>query len=202
MSDGRVGRIGARVLGAIVPTGRLAASGSVYRRAVSCARSELGDEVAVERLRTETARNRKAGIAALRSLEGDRKQFDIDRAYRLLEAAVCGTPVRPAPVEHGELFAREENLGRLPLTEAIETLVGLEPRLADVLAHGPEQSKAPMLRVNELVGPNSQHRDSLVRSQLALSIAAHTLATGPDATGRDGDGASYFSAERKRVVRA
>jgi hypothetical protein len=196
----------ARAFARLMPIGSFAAVRSISRSAMSYAHSECTDDEALHRLKKDVGSNVKAARAALTVFQRARGEFDGDRAYRLLEAVVREAPVETAPAAHRERFAREKELGWLPLDEAIAKLIELEPRLSSLWRGNAAQqrgddSQEQAERVNGLVGPNSESADPLVRSQLALSIVHHVLATAGDGVS-GAQRLSYFSAPRKRVARA
>jgi hypothetical protein len=76
---------------------------------------------------------------AIKHLGAPRTSYLDDRAYRLLTAAVDGTPVRPIDPAVFEQFSAEARLGRMSLSNAFAYLVSLEPRLADEQARRAEE---------------------------------------------------------------
>jgi hypothetical protein len=184
-------------------------SNSVYRGALKQACSSLSDAEAREQLRELVAETKRGGRGALRTLKTCRAEYHGDRAHRLLSAVLEDRPVEPAPADKALLFGREERLGHLPLRDAFAVLKDLEPRLASLEQDGQSIGRSPKEGVtpdgqllNGLVGPLSAHPDELMRTQLALSIAAQYIAiiSGSEQLG-DG-GTSYFESPRKKVVRA
>jgi hypothetical protein len=193
-------------LARLSPIAGLADVRSISRRAMYYAHSGYTDEEAAARLRKDVGTNIKAARTALAGINRARSEFDGDRAFRLLDAVVREVPVEAAPIASSELFAREEELGRLPLDEARAKLIALEPRLsslwtANATRRTGDDVPGQIEHVNSLVGPGSENSDPLLRSQLALSVMHHVLAT-TDGDLLDTRQVSYFSAPRKRVVRA
>jgi hypothetical protein len=151
---------------------------------------DCDDEAARALLAQEVAPGQRESEAALKLLGSRRDEFLSDRAFRLLYAVTHRLPVEPMPGEWQELFRREERLGKLPLATAYAELVEMEPRLIDA-------EFAPML-----VGPNAEHSDPLVRSQLALSITAQQEAVVRGELDQGQANISYFAAPLKRVRRS
>lgn len=199
-----------RAIGAIVSLGLADAPGDdrlIYRKALSVACTEKSDEEAVEHLQSIVALSERTARAALRLLASKRDSYETDRAYRVLEAAIARAPVGAPPIELRELFAREEALGRLPVSAAVERLIELEPRLECLWPSGvpnkkdaaPKNASHPLAK--QLLGPGVENPDPVVRSNLALSIASHLLALEEQGVEPADLVTSYFAAHRKRVVR-
>jgi hypothetical protein len=181
---------------------------AVTRRVVSVACSEMGDEQALGRLRGFVEDDSRVARVAAEQLLSSRDEYATDRAYRLLVAAIDGTPVGDPPDALKELFDRESELGRVPVERAFAILTELEPRLKDAWAddYAPDGRSVPAIdlarrSVKGLLGPGSENPDPLVRSNLALSVASHYVELGGDEADPDDRQASYFGARRKRVVR-
>jgi hypothetical protein len=181
---------------------------AIYRAAILHARLDCDDESAKARLAEEIAPHRRGRDAALRMLRRGRGEFLSDRAFRLLYAATHDLPVEPRCRQMEELFGREARLGRLPVATAYAQLVEMEPRLGDPeLSHRGSSETATNatpagMRLSMFLGPNAQHPDPLVRSQLALSIAAQYQAVLRGDLGEGAENASYFAATRKMVLRS
>jgi hypothetical protein len=199
-----------RVFAALIPKGTRVTMDQreIYRKALKLACSEMSDRDAVGELRSIVGIvGERMARQSLSELGDGREEYMTDRAYRLLEAAVDGEPVEAPPAELAGLFAREDALGRLPIGLAVERLTELEPRLKDVwpadVPDGGEASwsnDAPRA-VKELLGPRMENPDPLVRSNLALSIASHFLALDKEGANPRDSETSYFSANRRRVVK-
>ncbi len=61
-----------------------------------------------------------------------RDDYIDDRTYRLLAAAAADTTVAPIPLERVDLFAQEEEIGRMPMEQAFGRLAEIEPGLLDL----------------------------------------------------------------------
>jgi hypothetical protein len=194
-----------------------AARGVILRAALRAAHSTEPDEDARHRLKEELASKRQQAQDALTIFSRMREQFDTDRAYRLLHAAMTDTPVQPIAAECYDLFLSEEQLGRMPLSEAFAFLAKRQPMLhqferaaaaadgvtwalqrSDTAAHDDMLDAHP--HVSTVLGPGAQDcTDPLLRSQLALSIASQHLAI--IAGSHDGDDlCSYFASPKKRMT--
>jgi hypothetical protein len=168
----------------------------LMRAALHLAHSDLGDEVAREQLH-ETARTHPRGArGALRSLGVDRGEYDVDRAYRLLRAAISNREVEPIEHERAALFTREETLGRMAMSEALDLLRELQPALPEPGSDAFVASSLTTLLGPRAVGSN----DALVRSQLALSIATQYVAIVRGRSDLGSPTTPYFLAPRKIVV--
>ncbi len=167
----------------------------IVRAALSLGHSELSDEEARTQLRSDVLVQTRGARAALKSLSTSRDEYEGDRAYRLLEAAIADVPVRPIDSEVKELFEREAELGHLSVSQAISRLEELEPALTKLLAKPSGQS------LSRFLGPGAQHPDPLVRSHLALSIAHHFLSILSGSKEFGDLSTSYFRAPRRLVVR-
>jgi hypothetical protein len=196
---------------------RWAARGVISRASPRAAHSAEPDEDARRHLMEELASNGQHAQDALAIFERMRGQFDADRAYRLLYAAMTDTPVQPIAADRRDLFLREEQLGRMPLSEAFGFLAKHQPvlyqlekatraavehvtqALTDEAKSRDDSVEAP-LHISALLGPSAQDcTDPLLRSQIALSIASQYLAI--VAGSHDGDDScSYFESPNKRMT--
>ncbi len=185
--------------------------------------SPLGDSEVCARLRERVPGDGVGVTEALEHSARMRDDFIRDRAYRLLAAAAAGDPVEPIQPAKRELFAAEENLGRMPLRQAFEFLEQLEPGLRKARAAveslppeprpspgadrpsgkvrvGPDQRIRRALNEHAAVGPTSANDHALVRTNLANSIATTYL----DILVRNPSGGdtsvSYFDSPAKRQV--
>jgi hypothetical protein len=181
---------------------------NIYNYVLQLARSEQDDKAACTALRKRIGKNRsRAARSALALLSRSESDYETDRAGRLLEAVINDQPVSAVDPTKQVLFMRERELGLLSLHDAIAALSELEPRLTHLLnevinrpsdkrdAHG------TVARLNQLVGPNADLHDELVKSQLALSVVSHYIAGVNLANENDWE-TSYFAAPRQLVVRA
>jgi hypothetical protein len=196
---------------------QFAARRAVLRAALRAAHSADSDEDARKRLQKELKADPRRLSRALAFLSARRDRFDMDRAYRLLHGAVTDAPVQPSPVDRRDLFSCEEKLGRLPLGEAFAFLAERQPMLHQFeRAAGASNGVIQGLRdenitadgdvvdafrhVSVLLGPGAQGSiDSLLRSQLALSIASQHLAI-VAGTDEGDDSCSYFASSKKRMT--
>jgi hypothetical protein len=214
-SHALVQRLAARVLAR--KKRQFAARRAVLRAALRAAHSADSDEGARQRLKTELQADVGCLSQALDFLRTRRDRFDFDRAYRLLDAAITDTPVEPIAVDRHDLFIGEEQLGRMPLSEAFvflakrrpvlnqferaakatngvtQTLLGDDAEAEDDMGDTPPH-------VSAVLGPGAQDcTNPLLRSQLALSIASQHLAI--LAGSHDGDDScSYFASPKKRMT--
>jgi hypothetical protein len=180
-----LGRVGCALLRRAAPAldrAQFAEQSAVYRAAVGARESRLSDEHAKLELQAAIAAYPN-GVASTLSLLGQgRDSYAKDRAFRLLSAATTGGPVKPMPPESADLFTRERELGHLPLRDAFARLKSLEPALAELereiaagrltpaRGHGFSMVEIPL-------GRTVAHDEPLLRSDLALNIAAHYLNT-------------------------
>lgn len=182
----------------------------VARLALDAAYSAASDEVAVRRLRDHVTSHPAEARAALKLYAQRRDRFDLDRAYRLLAAAVTGEAVQPIPSDRYGLFDRERQLGRMPLSEAFAVLADREPQLRNLAAaarskahstgatHSPDEDAETTTSWKAPPDENAQD-DPLYRSELARSIATQYLAIVDGS--HDGDASSsYFALPRKKIV--
>jgi hypothetical protein len=196
---------------------RLVAHGEILRAALRAAHSVEADEDARHRLKDQLGDNIHQASHALTMLARMRHQYDLDRAYRLLKAALTDTPVQPSAPESRELFESEARLGTMPLPDAFAFLAQHRPQLRqletarNVTSDLDEQARRLSginatgvaeedLRLSSILGPAAVDcAEPLLQSQLALSIASHYLAS-PSPNYDGGHVDSYFSAPRKRMT--
>jgi hypothetical protein len=174
-------------------TPRGAGRGIPLRAALRAAHSAESDEDARSRLSHELGGSKRDIHHALNILAAKRDQFDMDRAYRLLHAAITSDPVESIRSDLRELFSQEEQLGRIPLAQAFAFLAERQPGLSHLHA-------AAAQPVSALLGPAARNcSDPLLRSQLALSVVSQHLAI--QSGSQEGDiSCSYFSAPRKTIT--
>ena len=191
-------------------------SNVILRAALRCARSEASDQDAVKVLNESIGDDVGLARVALGRL-GNRTDFETDRARRVLRAAIKGTAVEAPNPNMVGLFMREEQLGRLPINEALTILIELEPEIEKIYSaelagkstpsssyRSPKVGRnvvPPETLLSAVVGPNSQHSDELMRSTIALSVAAHCLSLQTGLLNGD-TASSYFSAPLARVVKS
>jgi hypothetical protein len=194
----RILRVARSMITKLVPVGA-SDSRAVMRAAARQARSTLDDARAKSELEREVSAHGDGVRNAHDALRRDRAEFVTDRAFRLLDAVVCDTSVDAISAAKIDIFTREEELGRTSVELAFGQLAEMEPRLDELVR---SRGEAPTIRLSELVGPNAQHPDPLMRSQLALSIATHYLAILNGKLPPEAKNESYFSARRRVVVRS
>jgi hypothetical protein len=152
--------------------------------------SHLADEEAANRIRPvvrSDARGARATLAYVTRTRDRSLGYETDRAYRVLSAAMTGAQPRPVSGDNAALFERERALGWTPLCEAFDQLAGTVPELSE-LARTVESAPAPsewIRRVEQLIGPASAQSDPLLRSSLALTVAARYLGVLSRASDRD-----------------
>jgi hypothetical protein len=151
--------------------------------------SRLSDPEAVEEMRAVVRAHTDAVQPSLAYVEEVRDYiggYIPDRAYRILTAAIAGREPEPPDPADTVLFARERELGWLPLVDALDRLARLVPELEplrDDLAcktegRGDSLVLEPrtVLRLIDVVGgPRSNHRDPLLRSHLAQEVVANAI---------------------------
>ncbi len=181
---------------------------AVIREALRAAQSSATDECAREQLAQKVLLSSSDAHAALKFFSDRRDRFDMDRAYRLLVAAIASDHVEPVPASRREQFAREEWLGRLPLDEAFAFLAAHDQRLetlAAVAANSREESPtadglpARMPPPPLLPSASDDMYALLHESPLARSIATQYLSI-LDGSDTAEPSASYFALRRKAVV--
>jgi hypothetical protein len=162
----------------------------VTRAARKDAYSSLDDEAAKARLceHLEAEREVAGPEVVQEALTHFRQRDDYidDRAYRLLAAAAAGEAVAPIPPERAELFAQEEEIGRMPMEQAFGRLAKIEPGLLDLKSQVeaveqsddpgscglPKQIREPLHR---LVGGGASSDHELLHTTLATSIVHQYL---------------------------
>lgn len=159
----------------------------ILRAAQAMAYRDVDDEAAktalTGQLKQSTGELAEALQDMTRFATTSRDDYIHDRAYRLLAASASGTGVAPPPPERSVLFAREESLGRMPISQAFAVFKDIEPRLLDVERKATvveledNGSLPPDLRrrLGVLVGGGAERDDELLRSTLASSTAQHYL---------------------------
>jgi hypothetical protein len=152
------------------------------------AASDAVDDVAAAALGAEVEDRDSAAVRAIEDLGDPRDNFLYDRAYRLLTAVVDGGPVRPIDPAMADLFAAEEELGRLPLQESFASLAQTEPRLAEVEREfgarrsefAEENSRKKVIeaignRTESLVGFGARKQRWLLRSDITDAVVFRYL---------------------------
>jgi hypothetical protein len=153
--------------------------------------SQLTDIEAVERMRPIVLDSPKAAKAARAHVTEARNNggYIADRGYRVLTAAIAGTPPAPIAPQNVELFERERELGLTPLEDAFEQLAAIVPELRELKEHATARAELPRdserelpidrTFTNEVIGLAdlcSKHPDPLVRSALAAGIVLRYIA--------------------------
>jgi hypothetical protein len=180
------------------------------------AMAEESDSRALVAIEDEVRSHVEAAREARQRLAPHISCYDGDRAVRLLDAALSGSPVHPIRAECVELFGEEARLGRMPLREAFAELASREPELERIMQGFEERHAALMASIDEspevpprsagfvmlrdaqqevdrIIGTKARHADPLLRSYLPRNIAFSWLAVisgGPPHMDPD---ASYFS---------
>jgi hypothetical protein len=176
-------------------------------------RSRMSDDEALGELRSRVPDNEVGLANAVRLASVRRTDYLNDREYRLLSALADGMPVRDMDPALADLFEAERELGWLPLTEACERLVALEPRLGDVMnrAQAPgfrrrdgesardTAKRARPLRedVSALLGYSGQ-RYPLLRSDISASIFLQYIWVMTNGRRRDLLSTPYFAERHVR----
>jgi hypothetical protein len=182
-----------------------------YKAATRAAYSSLDDEAAKLVLADRLDADSKVLNEATIDLSRRRDDYIHDRAYRLLSAAVAGTPVQATPPERQDLFAEEAALGRMPIEQAFARLAEMEPRLLEVQrqvqrgrADGDAEESGLLKRLREslggLVGGGASRHHELLRTSLASSIAHQYMWQLTGATEFGSPTAAYFDSRGTRVV--
>lgn len=155
----------------------------LLERARGLAGSDLNDETACQALRKQLSSDEEPARLAIEKLGKLRDNYLDDRAYRLLTAAVEGTPVRPIDPAVRDLFQAEARLGRMSLNDAFEYLASIEPRLHEVIRRrleGPPPKQGWSVKKEEseldLVGRFAENSNPLVNSELAASVVRQYIA--------------------------
>lgn len=155
----------------------------VTETARALAAGDLDDAAACAKLRARLPRDRRVARDAIEDLGERRTSYLDDRAYRLLTAAVEGTPVRPIDPAVSEQFAAEAELGRLSLPDAFAYLVALEPRL-----RAARSQPADTL----LVGPWATGPHAVLNTELAAGVVREYAASTRGGRAPDADPTPMF----------
>jgi hypothetical protein len=143
--------------------------------------SHLSDEEAANRLRDVVRSDPPGARATLTYVTRIRDgscEYDTDRAYRVLRAAMSDASPEPASPGKAEPFERQRELGWSSLDEAFDQLADAVPELAEVAQTAESEPSASdwIKRVENLIGPRSPHERSttplLARSDRRREIAA------------------------------
>jgi hypothetical protein len=148
------------------------------------AESGRSDEELLENVAADAVRRPDDARRALALLATQRDRFEMDRAYRILSAAIHGNSVEPVPQDRRELFARERDLGRMPIAQAFAMLADRRPRLsaaASVAASSSEiesvlRARRQAVRAGQLLAGLPGEDDALLETDLARSIVEQYLA--------------------------
>jgi hypothetical protein len=159
----------------------------ITQSALRQAASVEDDETAAAALRDSVKDGGVAVLDAIEDLGDPRDNFLYDRSYRLLTAAVDGSPVRPIDPTIRDLFLAEERLGRLPLKDAFVWLAQMEPRLLDLEGEvrerhwdraddpGHQVHRFVVRRAGQLVGFGVRGKGWLIRSDIAEAVVLRYL---------------------------
>lgn len=142
--------------------------------------SHLSDDEAANRLRDVVRSDppgARATLAYVTRIRDGSCEYETDRAYRVLRAAMSDAspePVSPGKAEH---FERQRELGWSSLDRAFDQLADAVPELAEVAQTVESEPSASdwIKHVENLIGPRSQQDDPLPRSSLALTVVARYL---------------------------
>jgi hypothetical protein len=142
--------------------------------------SHLSDEEAADRLRGVVRSDppgARATLAYVTRIRDGSCEYETDRAYRVLRAAMSGASPEPVSPGKAELFERQRELGWSSLDEAFDQLADAVPELAEVAQTvDSEPSASDWIKlVENVIGPRSPRDDPLLRSSLALTVAARYL---------------------------
>jgi hypothetical protein len=121
-----------------------------------------------------------------------RRDFLNDRAYRLLVGVRDGGTVPAIDAARREQFAREEELGRLPLPEAFAQLAATRPELRD-LENRARAGEVPRREVAAAVDAVTNHDERTVMR----IVAAHVM----DCTRNRDDSTPLFDRDPRRDLR-
>jgi hypothetical protein len=159
------------------------------------------DAAASAELQTRLPEDPDAIRGAVDHLGALRTSYLDDRAYRLLTAAVQGTPVRPIDPDVAEQFVQEAQLGRMSLDDAFAQLISLEPRLSDLQPRPSDQRAKERGGLTTrsgqpIVGPGAESAHAVVNTDLARGVVVEYLAVTRDGSAREPDLTPFF--ERKR----
>jgi hypothetical protein len=182
-----------RVIRRLTGAEKMNESRVVFGAALTLAQSDKTDDEVRVMLQRKVAQCPKGTTHALAMLRSHRDSFEQDRAYRLLEAVVTDSPVSEVDPRSGELFRREQELGNMPIEDAVAYISALEPKLMDL------KSSQARSDIGRLVGPRATHGDPLVRTQLSLSIVYHYISIEEGQISKGDKRESYFASPVKRV---
>ena len=135
----------------------------------------LDDDAACAELRGYLPEDPHTARYAIEHLGALRTSYLDDRAYRLLTAAVDGTPVRPIDPAVREQFLAEAELGRMSLSDAFAFLSSLEPRLTADAARAsvqpPRKQGFSFGRSDPpIVGAWAKSPHAIINTELAASV--------------------------------
>jgi hypothetical protein len=144
------------------------------------------DALAAEQLRDAVGQKPKRAVKYwLEDLEAHRETRAGDRAFRIAQAAVTNSAVRPVEPARVELFTRLDEMESMPIADAFARLVKLVPELGELSKTLPPlpEGKHDRLRwdlqlskrLRWLVGPWSEHPDPLVRTSAMATLAEDFL---------------------------
>jgi hypothetical protein len=136
--------------------------------AYTLAATDSDDETAAAEIRREVDRQPERAVKyCLDMLSAARETRQGDRAFRLLQAAVTGKPVRGVESARAELFGRLDEMETMPIVDAYSRLVRLVPQLGSV-AEAVEPFPA-----DELEGHRWRHRQGKLLDRWVGVSARH-----------------------------
>lgn len=147
------------------------------------AQSDLSDSDAAAALAEEIKGVSRHALAA--EIDGWRPHDDIrnDRAYRLLVGVRDKGAVPPIDPEMRDQFAREEELGRMWLSEAVRQVCGEFADDAGALAASSRQrGKAPLKELNKLQRDIASRYGELARDLAVVYVLANARGRDPSTT--------------------
>jgi hypothetical protein len=170
------------------------------------ARRDSSDEDALAELRADIAgADVKALNASIDWLGALRVDYVTDRAFRLLSAFRDNAPIRPIDPAVRQQFVEELRLGRMPLSNAVEQLVQLQPRLRanldDAIAHASRTNPSPEI-ARQVLGPRADTTEPVVKTDFAVNLVKEYIreqsGTAPARPSQDPD-TPFFDRRRSGV---
>jgi len=142
--------------------------------------SHLTDAEGADRMRSVVRSDPQAArvtLAYVARIRESTYEYETDRAYRILVAAMNNSPPAGVRREDAELFEQQRALGWSTLGDAFDQLASAAPELSEIAqsvkSGNPTSEWAA--RVDDLVGPRSSSADPLLRSFLAATVVARYL---------------------------
>ena len=166
---------------------------AVAETARKIASSDLDDVIACRWLRARLSNDRDLAREVAEYLAGRRTTYLDDRAYRLLNAVLDDTSVRPIDAADQDQFLAEAQLGRRSLTGAFEELAALEPRLRRAV------TRRIIGSAEKLVGPWADSPHMILNTELAASVVVTYRSATKRGRRLDADSSTPFFARKDRV---